>query len=103
MTVTSIVPRLNLGRHRTTVSYWLAVAFFVFFAGAAGAGIVAADFGAGADGFWRFGLRGAGLILQVFLLALLFAFELARYVGQTLRRRLRWRALRRWPLLRRLR
>ena len=63
----------------------LAVAFFVFFAGAAGAGIVAADFGGGADGLGRFGLGGAGLILQVLLLALLFAIELARNVGQALR------------------
>ena len=59
----------------------LAVAFLVFFAAAAGAGIIAADFGGGAHGFWRFGLGGAGLILQVLLLALLFAIELARYVG----------------------
>src|ERR1700735_100069 len=65
----------------------LAVAFFVFFAAAAGAGVVAADFGGGADGFGWFGLGGAGLILQVLLLALLFAIELARDVGQTLRRR----------------
>src|ERR1700744_4244826 len=63
----------------------LAVAFFVFFAAAAGAGVVAADFGGGADGLGRFDLGGAGLILQVLLLALLFAIELARDVGQTLR------------------
>jgi hypothetical protein len=49
------------------------VAFFVFFAGAAGAGVVTAYFGAGADGLGRFGLGGAGLVLQIFLLALLFA------------------------------
>jgi hypothetical protein len=30
------------------------------------------------------GLGGTGLILQIFLLALLLAVELARYVGQTL-------------------
>jgi hypothetical protein len=54
-----------------------AVAFFVFFAGAAGAGVVAAYFCAGADGFWSFGLCGAGLILQLFLLALLFALHFA--------------------------
>src|SRR5580704_8445890 len=64
-----------------------AVAFFVFFAGAAGAGIVAADFGAGADGLGGFGLRGAGLVLQLFLLALLFALHLAGELGQALRGR----------------
>src|SRR5271168_4166613 len=64
-----------------------AVAFFVFFAGAAGAGVVAADFGAGADGFWGFGLRGACLILQLFLLALLFALHGAGEVGKALRSR----------------
>ena len=67
----------------------LAVAFFVFFAGAAGAGVVAADFGGGADGFGRFGLACAGLILQILLLALLFAIELARNVGQALSRSFR--------------
>src|SRR6267378_203426 len=61
------------------------VAFFVFFAGAAGAWIVAAYFGAGAYGLRRFGLRGAGLILQIFLLALLFALELASDFRETLR------------------
>jgi hypothetical protein len=50
------------------------VAFFVFFAGAAGAGIVAAYFCCGADWLGRFGLGGAGLVLQILLLALLFAF-----------------------------
>src|ERR1700739_4999455 len=62
-----------------------AVAFFVFFAGAAGTGVVAADLCGGAYGLWRFGLSGAGLILQILLLALLFALELARYFRQTLR------------------
>src|SRR6267142_5892632 len=62
-----------------------AVAFFVFFAGAAGAWIVAAYFGAGSDWLGRFRLRGAGLILQIFLLALLFALELARDFRETLR------------------
>src|ERR1700733_10824030 len=60
----------------------LAVAFFVFFAAAARTGIVAADFGGGADGVWRFGLGGAGLVLQVMLLGLLFAVELSCYIGQ---------------------
>src|SRR5258708_26409731 len=63
-----------------------AVAFFVFFAGAAGTWVVAADFCAGANWLRRFGLRGAGLILQIFLLALLLALELARDLWQTLRR-----------------
>src|SRR5258706_4111576 len=62
-----------------------AVAFFVFVAGAAGAWIVAAYFGAGSDWLGRFRLRGAGLILQIFLLALLFALELAGYFRETLR------------------
>ena len=61
------------------------MAFFVFFAGAAGAGVVAAYFGGGADWLWWFGLGCAGLILQILLLALLFAFELTGYVGQALR------------------
>jgi hypothetical protein len=61
------------------------VAFFVFFAGAARAGVVAAYFCSGADWFWRLRLGWTRLILQIFLLALLFALELARYVGQTLR------------------
>src|SRR5258705_321667 len=62
-----------------------AVAFFVFFAGTAGAWVVAAYFGAGADGLRRFGLGGAGLILQIFLLALLAAFNLSGDFGKTLR------------------
>src|SRR6267154_139694 len=62
-----------------------AVAFFVFFAGAAGAWIVAAYFSAGADWLGRFGLRGAGLILQILLLALRLALRLARDFRQTLR------------------
>ena len=40
-----------------------AVAFFVFFAGAARAGIVASNFCAGADRFGGFGLRWPRLIL----------------------------------------
>src|SRR5262249_24980670 len=59
-----------------------AVAFLVFFAGAAGAGIVAADFGAGADGLGRFGLSGAGLVLQFLFLALLTALHVAGEWGQ---------------------
>src|SRR5258706_12169524 len=61
------------------------VTFFVFFAGAAGAWVVAADFCAGANWLGRFGLRGAGLILQIFLLALLLALELARDFWEALR------------------
>ena len=64
-----------------------AVAFFVFFAGAAGTWIVAADFRTGAHGLGRFGLRGAGLVLQILLLALLFALELACHFRQALRTR----------------
>src|SRR5271165_290460 len=63
-----------------------AVAFFVLFARPAGAGVVAAYFCACADRFWRFGLRGACLILQFFLLALLLALHLASEFGQALRR-----------------
>src|SRR5882724_8339281 len=55
-----------------------AVALFVFFAGAAGARIVAANFGASAHGLRCFRLCRAGLILQFFFLALLFAFHCAR-------------------------
>src|SRR5882724_10545016 len=55
-----------------------AVALFVFFAGATGARIVAANFGASAHGLRRLSLCRAGLILQFFFLALLFAFHCAR-------------------------
>src|SRR6266849_963433 len=51
-----------------------AAAFLVFLSGAAGAGIVAADLGAGAHRPRRFGL-GGGLELQVLLCAPLLAFE----------------------------
>jgi hypothetical protein len=64
-----------------------AVAFFVFFAGAAGAGIVAAYFGAGTDGFGGFGLGWAGLILQFFLLPFLLALHFAGKGGEALWRR----------------
>src|ERR1700729_4545646 len=63
------------------------MAFFVFLAGAAGAGVVAAYFCAGPDRFWRFSLRGAGLILQLFLLTLLLALHFAGERGEALRRR----------------
>src|SRR4029077_14302630 len=64
-----------------------AVAFFVLFAGAAGARVVAAHFCAGAGRCGRFGLRGAGLILQLFLLALLLALHFAGEGWQALWRR----------------
>ena len=76
-----------MGRRGLSHSCCCAVAFFVFFAGAAGTRVVAAYFGAGTDGLGGFGLRGAGLILQIFLLALLFALELAGDFGQALLRR----------------
>src|SRR5580692_10998261 len=63
------------------------MAFFVFLAGAAGAGVVATYFCAGPDRFWRFSLRGAGLILQLFLLTLLLALHFAGERGEALRRR----------------
>src|SRR5208282_2361930 len=56
-----------------------AVALFVFLAGAAGAGVVAADFSGGADGFGRLGLRGAGLELKILLLAALALLDLLRF------------------------
>src|SRR3954463_1793664 len=55
----------------------LAAAPFIFFAAAAGAGIVASDFGAGANGLGSFGLRRARLILELLLLALLAALDFA--------------------------
>jgi hypothetical protein len=62
------------------------VAFFEFFAGAARARVVAPDFGAGANGFRRFGLGRASLILEIPFLALLFAFHIPGKRGQALRR-----------------
>src|SRR5271155_2143071 len=56
----------------------LAVALFVFFARAARAGIVAADFGAGTHGLGRFHGRVARLKLHLLLLAALFARDLFR-------------------------
>src|SRR5580658_3340447 len=53
----------------------LAVALLEFLAAAAGAGIVASHFGSGAHGLRCFSLGGAGLILKLLLLALLFAFD----------------------------
>src|SRR4051812_2100408 len=59
--------------------------FLVFFTGAAGAWIVAADFSARAHGLGRFGLSWAGLILQIFLLTRLAALDLPRDFGKMLR------------------
>src|ERR1700722_513669 len=56
----------------------LAVALFVLLAGAARAGIVAADFGAGADGLGRFDWRVASLKLHLLFLATLLAFDFFR-------------------------
>ena len=55
----------------------LAAALLVLLAAAARAGIVAADLGAGADRLGRFGLGGAGLLLELLLLALLAALDFA--------------------------
>src|ERR1700728_5022372 len=57
-----------------------AVALLVFLAGSAGAGVVAAHFGTGPDGFWRLRLRRSGLKLQVFLLSALALFDLFRLI-----------------------
>jgi len=61
------------------------MAFFVFLAGAAGARIIAADLSSCANRLGRLGLRGSCLVLQISLLALLFALELAGHVGKPLR------------------
>ncbi len=50
-----------------------AAALLVFLARAAGAGVIAANFGAGADGLGSLGLGGTGLILQLLLRAALLA------------------------------
>src|SRR5277367_1460467 len=77
---------LGMTKSRSYGSRAGAVAFFVFFAGATGAGVVATYLCAGTDGFGRFGLRGASLILQLFLLTFLLAFHFARESGKALRR-----------------
>ncbi len=59
------------------------MAFFVFFPGATGTRIIAADFSAGANGLGRFRLRGSCLVLQFFLLALLLALHFAGESRQT--------------------
>src|SRR5260370_18905763 len=68
------------------LSYSSAVALLVLLPRAAGASIVAAHFCANLYGPRGFGLRGAGLILQILLLALLFALELAGDLGEIPRR-----------------
>src|SRR5438046_2820375 len=67
------------------LSYLCAVALLVFLPGAAGTRIVAPHFRANSYRLRRFGLRGAGLILQILLLTLLAAFDLARHSRQLLR------------------
>src|SRR5580658_11235635 len=56
-----------------------AVALLVFLAGAAGAGVVAADFRGCADGLGRLSLCGAGLELKILLLASLALLDLLRF------------------------
>src|SRR5260370_36247784 len=68
------------------LSYSSTVALLVLLPRAAGASIVAAHFCANLYGPRGFGLRGAGLILQILLLALLFALELACELGEIPRR-----------------
>src|SRR5271168_4429864 len=63
-----------------------AVALLIFFAAAAGARIVAAHFGSGADRLRLLGcLRGAGLQLHFLLLAALAAFDFLGFVFGTRR------------------
>src|SRR5260370_16167236 len=67
------------------LSYSRPVAFLIFLPRPARTRIVAAHFRARANGLRRFGLRRPGLILQIFLLALLAAFDFARDGRQMLR------------------
>src|SRR5260370_2622036 len=67
------------------LSYSRPVAFLIFLPRPARTRIVATHFRARANGLRRFGLRRPGLILQIFLLALLAAFDFARHGGQLLR------------------
>src|SRR5260370_7178897 len=67
------------------VVYSRPVRFLVFLPRPARTRIVATHFRARANGLRRFGLRRPGLILQIFLLALLAAFDFARHGGQLLR------------------
>src|SRR6266478_3812717 len=67
------------------LSYSSPVAFLIFLPRSAWTRIVAADFRARANGLRRFSLCRPGLILQIFLLALLAAFDFARHGRQLLR------------------
>src|SRR5690348_8952956 len=60
-----------------------AAALFVLFAGAAGAGVVAADFRAGADLLRRFRFLAPGLELQILLRATLPALDLFGFFFRT--------------------
>src|SRR5260370_8505850 len=66
-------------------SYSRAVALLVFFPRSTRTRIVAPHFRSCANRFRRFRLRWPGLILQIFLLALLAAFDFAGHGGQLLR------------------
>src|SRR5258708_5631910 len=81
-------PAASAKRRQTGMSvllYSSAVALLVFLARPARARIVAAYFRANLHRFWRFGLRGPGLILQIFLLTLLAALDFTRHGGLNLR------------------
>ena len=64
------------------ISGSLAATLLVLLPGAAGTGIVAADFAAAAEGLWRFGLSRTGLILQILLLAALSSLQSDCSVGK---------------------
>src|SRR5260370_14504120 len=66
-------------------SYSRAVAFLIFLPRSARTRIVAPNFRARANGLRRFSLCRPGLILQIFLLTLLAAFDFARHGPQVLR------------------
>src|SRR5277367_3469074 len=103
---------LQANKSKSWASCVGAVAFFVFFSGATRTRIVTPNFRADFDGLRRFRLRRARLILQILLLALLAALDLARDGGQMLLlagarggasdgglRALLRRTRRRWPRL----
>ena len=77
--------------------------FLYFLPEPQGQGSLRPTFAPARTGFGGFGLRGAGLILQIFLLALLLALDFARDVGQALRAAVPRRAQRRWRRPRALR
>src|ERR1700692_2803194 len=70
---------------RTSPSDIRAVTLLIFLSRSAGTRIIAPNFRGGADGLGGFGLRRAGLILQVALLPGLLAFDFARDGRQMLR------------------